>query len=274
LGASLQLLTHLAPIRDSVLNAHEPKVDFAELRKAFLAQWIDSQNAAFDPTALMAVMNKRFKYSVKYQEDAQEAMAALLDLLENGIPQIDNLYTARYEETKVCPDCGRTSVSAFPITFINVPLPNVEGRAVSIAECFNLYFSPELLDEFKCDECGRESVRMTKRLLTSPQVLLIHLKRFEYNKDTNVYSRINSYVDVPMELDLATLANGGEGKYKLQGVMHHLGSSLDSGHYVADVRNPEDGKFYHADDSKVGMYTKEPPVSGITPYVLVYLREP
>lgn len=40
-------------------------------------------------------------------------------------------------------------------------------------------------------------------------------------------------------------------RYHLQAIVSHLGYTMDSGHYVADVRSPLDGKWREFDDSLV-----------------------
>ena len=104
---------------------------------------------------------------------------------------------------------------------------------------------------------------------------MITLKRFEFVDQGPLgfrRVRINTYVDIPTEIDMSEMAGGGHGRYRLIGVIHHWGDSLDNGHYVADITHSEDGSFYRANDSAMGPLGEHSRVSGTTPYIVLYER--
>ncbi|KIK62703.1 hypothetical protein GYMLUDRAFT_41619 [Collybiopsis luxurians FD-317 M1] len=86
-----------------------------------------------------------------------------------------------------------------------------------------------------------------------PPVLVIHLKRFEYNKDVGGVVKVGKEVRFGPELVVGTdvlsvkgrsMAGAGGGgtkgvKYKLFGVIYHHGISASGGHYTLDVLHPE-----------------------------------
>ena len=74
-----------------------------------------------------------------------------------------------------------------------------------------------------------------------PSILQLHLKRFNYDWQTDQMSKINTQCSFPDELDLSTVCadiqNGEKSRacYALQSVVIHVGE-FGSGHYYAYVR--------------------------------------
>ena len=58
---------------------------------------------------------------------------------------------------------------------------------------------------------------------------------------------------------------------QLLGISEHSGSSANSGHYTATVRNSKDGKWYRCNDSHVGVTTGDAAKTGGA-YLLFYQR--
>ena len=141
-------------------------------------------------------------------------------------------------------------------------------------------------DLWYCPKC-KDHVAAFKKfdLWTVPDVLIIHLKRFEYISGQYFMARekIESLVDFPIEsLDLRefTKGSGGGGLgvgwgtsavFDLYAVSEHMGTQ-HGGHYTAVVKNKENGAWYSCNDSHV---SETSPESSLTPnaYVLFYKRQ-
>lgn len=89
--------------------------------------------------------------------------------------------------------------------------------------------------------------------------------------------KIEARVDFPIDrLDLSSYVLGPTDPdappiYKLFGVSEHTGTTANSGHYTATVRNSDDGNWYRYNDSQVGTTSGDAAVTGGA-YLLFYKR--
>jgi hypothetical protein len=90
-----------------------------------------------------------------------------------------------------------------------------------------------------------------------PCILQFHLKRFNYDWQTDATTKLNSRFSFPKTLDLSSLCNGmAEGdeslvKYELQAIVVHMGE-YGVGHYYAYVLpDIESEKWYRFNDDTV-----------------------
>lgn len=96
---------------------------------------------------------------------------------------------------------------------------------------------------------------------TLPQVLILHLKRFQYDSSGGT-QKIWKKVGYPLDLEIpkevfpqhkrgALLAHGGLPKYRLVGVVYHHGKNASGGHYTVDVRRQEGREWIRLDDTVI-----------------------
>ncbi|RCN31654.1 hypothetical protein ANCCAN_22553 [Ancylostoma caninum] len=146
-------------------------------------------------------------------------------------------------------------------------------------ECIDLFTKQEQLgeeDSWYCPKCKKHE-RATKKLdlWNLPQILIIHLKRFQYSKWHR--DKIDIPVVIPVkgfELN-SKLANERHEhvKYDLIAMSHHVGG-LGGGHYTASALNKTTGKWFEFNDSCVSeIAAPADPTIGRTPYMLVYRRQ-
>ena len=76
---------------------------------------------------------------------------------------------------------------------------------------------------------------------TVPDLLVLHLKRFKFTASGLFGRKIDYHVRFPEQLDLARFSSppGALARYTLVGVLVHVGSSLQGGHYFAHVRGSD-----------------------------------
>lgn len=154
---------------------------------------------------------------------------------------------------------------------------------MDLIDCFRLFTEREQLgkdDLWYCPKC-KDHVAAYKKfdLWTCPDVLIIHLKRFQYTPGANFIHRqkIDALVRFPLsDLDLSEVVQApGDSQsrplYELYGVSEHMGG-MGGGHYTAVVKNMKNSKWYSCDDTRVEEASAQ---DSITPnaYVLFYRRK-
>ena len=88
-------------------------------------------------------------------------------------------------------------------------------------------------------------------------MLTVHLKRFTFDLERGYMRKISERIQYPEFIDMAPYISveekqklQGKTRYRLYGVLVHLGHSCNSGHYYSYVKN-SDGQWYQMDDEMV-----------------------
>ena len=149
----------------------------------------------------------------------------------------------------------------------------------TVQQAIEKYLECETLsgdEQWFCPKC-KEKVDATKKidLWKLPPVLVVHLKRFEFDSHTFRFRKIDSHLTAPEVFDLSTLCLSEQKQgatYRVTCVANHLGG-YGSGHYTATCRVgcPSSGPFFYFDDSCVERLTSQHPV-GANAYVIFLTR--
>ena len=127
-----------------------------------------------------------------------------------------------------------------------------------LEKCLDNYFlSPQIIDGYKCESCGKSSSSIKKVFLQStPDNLIVSLKRFnftEYGIKKNPMQ-----VEFPKLLDVRPYVNPKANPvalenttYHLVSVINHFGESASSGHYTADSCGKNDELWVSISDENV-----------------------
>lgn len=106
-----------------------------------------------------------------------------------------------------------------------------------------------------------KDVTATKQVFieTLPPVLILHLKRFQFDAEGHGTVKIWKKIGYPMELEIPrealsrqkrqTMGEGGMPKYKLISVVYHHGKNASGGHYTVDVRRQDGNEWIRLDDT-------------------------
>ena len=146
----------------------------------------------------------------------------------------------------------------------NLPFNDKEQNYQSVKDCFNLFFVEENLeDPLYCHKCqGPEDFSKKYEINKLPYVLILSLKRFKFNQNSNF--KLRQMITYPLyDLELR-----GK-KYDLYGVINHYGS-INSGHYTCIIKKKD--QWVMCDDSNV-YQIEEKRVMHANAYILFYVSK-
>ncbi|CAI4226860.1 unnamed protein product [Auanema sp. JU1783] len=152
-------------------------------------------------------------------------------------------------------------------------------KEIRLEECIDLFTKKEELEEedsWYCPQCKKHQ-RASKKLelWKLPEILIVHLKRFQYSRWTR--EKLEQLVQIPVrnfELN-SKLANSRHEhiKYDLIAVTHHMGG-MGGGHYTATALNKSTKKWYDFNDSATSVATPPTdPLCSRSPYLLVFCQK-
>ena len=143
-----------------------------------------------------------------------------------------------------------------------------KGKKVDILDCFKLDEKPNLFvgnNQIYCGKCNTSrDGKSINKICISPKIMIIFL-------DRGLNNRFMCDVDFPEELDINNYLETKGNKYKLIGVIEHLGQSGETGHFIANCKH-FNGEWYIFSDSKIYPTKNNYNKYGI-PYLLFYRRE-
>nr|XP_048280118.1 ubiquitin carboxyl-terminal hydrolase 4 isoform X3 [Myodes glareolus] len=160
---------------------------------------------------------------------------------------------------------------------VSMSQPQKKKRtAVALRECIELFTTMETLgehDPWYCPTCKKHQ-QATKKfdLWSLPKILVVHLKRFSYNRYWR--DKLDTVVEFPVRsLNMSEFVCDRSARpyvYDLIAVSNHYGA-MGVGHYTAYAKNRLNGKWYYFDDSNVSLASEDQIVTKAA-YVLFYQR--
>ena len=286
LNSIIQQLFMIPMFRETILKIENPFKDnvLYELQLLFSALKI-YEFPSYSPKSFV-IANKLNFYE---QMDADEFYGSLIDKIENDIKKIyqknpmeeeskvdeEHMHiekndTSKYKDIfnyffgiKVLDelhfvDCGHKRYNEFCYNNIQLEIKDFTNMHDSLKN----YFRTEVMDgdnKINCEQCNTKRTCHKHLLLkTLPNILVISLKRFEFDYDTMLKYKLNKYFEFPLALDLKDylVENHKESntEYELTGITIHFGVS-EYGHYYDIIKGPD--KWYKFNDTNVTEFKKE-----------------
>ncbi|KAM0792438.1 hypothetical protein ACM66B_005115 [Microbotryomycetes sp. NB124-2] len=229
-----------------------------------------SRQAVYDPEPFVTSL----RLDKGEQQDAQEFSKLFMSLLdhefkkqgeqaqnEDAAKKVGDLMTEQFEGSVTygtrCEACGNASETTSAFSELEISLKNrstLEERIKASLADENLSGD----NQYFCEQCQakRDAVRYTE-LNALPPVLHFSLLRFVFSMKDLTRSKSQALTSYPLELDMGQFlppdARGAQPSvwYDLKGVLMHKGKSAHHGHYVAQVHDDVDKKWYLFDDESV-----------------------
>lgn len=213
------------------------------------------------------------------QQDGQEFLKLLLSSLEGLLSLsrhtvvrtvVRDVFRGTLSHVTRCSSCGQESpASKKLVDFYELEL-NVKGLA-SLDASLDDYLSVEQLvgeNQFLCESCNArvDATHFTK-LRSLPPVLNFQLKRFVFDTKTALKKKVTSKFSFPQVLDMSSRLsidglNGAYAEknllYDLSCILIHKGSTTNSGHYVANIKDDFKGEWWEFDDELVTSLESQP----------------
>ena len=196
------------------------------------------------------------------QHDVQEFNMMFSDLMEKKLKGTNNEKVFTYLfEGKICSgiECINYKFQSIKEEkFIDLQL-NVKG-CKNIYESFNKYTEKEILDnedKYEVEGHGKEKAIKSTIFSKFPPVLILQLKRFEYNHKLNSMDKVNDLFEFYDTINLSkylkheNLNEYNNNEYKLLSVVVHQGN-IYGGHYYAYTRfDVSKDEWYCFNDDRV-----------------------
>lgn len=206
------------------------------------------------------------------QQDSHEFLTLFLSLLERSLSHsmfpnsraiVQDLFRGNVSHVTKCSICGKDSDASSKMEdFYELEL-NIKGLD-NLDESLRDYLSLEELhgeNQYFCESCGRR-VDATRciNLRSLPSVLNLQLKRYIFLPKTTTKKKITSAFGFPRILNMGKhLCSPTETSlvYELSAILIHKGTAVNSGHYVAHIKDEKSGHWWEFDDehvSKLGLH--------------------
>ncbi|KAJ8773366.1 hypothetical protein K2173_028543 [Erythroxylum novogranatense] len=200
------------------------------------------------------------------QQDSHEFLTLLLSLLEHCLSHstmpkarriVQDLFRGNVSHVTTCSKCGRDSEASSKMEdFYELEL-NVKGFK-TLEESLDDYFSVEELhgeNQYFCESCKtRVDANRSIKLRTLPVVLTFQLKRCVFLPKTTTKKKITSSFCFPGELDMGrrlSEPSQTDWIYDLSAVLIHKGTVVNSGHYIAHIKDENTRQWWEFDDEHV-----------------------
>ena len=198
--------------------------------------------------------------------------------IKNEYSLIKTLFTGMTRMKTTCNYCMNESNSFEIFQTLQLSIPK---NANTLEDCMNNFIMDEILDKdnmIRCNLCYYMN-RSTKNTVIwkTPQILIIHLKRFIVNQYGMPSQKISKMILYPLILDFSKYVDIlspdiNNCKYSLFAVNCHysLGhNNINSGHYISYVKNRMNDSWYEFDDSNIKKITN---IITDKAYMLFYMR--
>ncbi|XP_030287793.1 uncharacterized protein YFR016C-like isoform X1 [Sparus aurata] len=259
LNSVLQVLFMTTEIHDRL--DPEKQITDKELRRLF--------NKLKEKTCGTENITKTLKIkNVNQQRDAAECLELILNEVSQ---QASEVFQGQLTYTIKCFKGHIINEETNPFWTLPLSLKD-DDTTYSVESSFKRIFQTKTYtgdNMVYCNDCNDQTDATSGcEMEDPPQILILLLKRFDFDYNTMSHFKSDCCVDVPYELQLKNKM------YKLYGMVDHMGS-LRGGHYTATILSDKDKSWYEFDNTHVKKVKEQPfaetgPYRSRTVYLLMY----
>ncbi|KAH1105602.1 hypothetical protein J1N35_009370 [Gossypium stocksii] len=305
LNSVLQCLTYTPPLANFCLRSqHSSSCDASSSKKprdcpfCILEAWI-TRSLTLDLTldapskiqSCLKIFAEHFRFGL--QEDAHEFLRYVIDACHNTCLRLKKLrlkgsegggreeavndntvvkeiFGGALQSQVKCLGCGGESNKVDEIMDISLDILN----SGSLKEAMHKFFQPEVLDgnnKYKCENCKKlMAARKQLSIRQAPNILVVQLKRFEGIFGGKINRPVTFEEVLVLSSFMCKASQDPRPEYSLFGTIVHSGSSPESGHYYAYIKDAM-GRWYCCNDSFVSLSTLQEVLSEKV-YILFFSR--
>ena len=207
------------PVPEEQGNTDKGEV-IRQLQRAFLFMH-DGRQGCFEPYPFVMACNcLNLNFRVTSQNDATELYDKIVDCIEDGMkgsPQLEvmkQLFGGEEVRQKTCHKCKQTfSVSSAAFNRLELQCKDNDIMKKSLVECLEVFTQPEVMkgdNQVFCEACQAKcDMTFGTCIHTLPNVLPLHLKRFDFDVRTFRTVKLNQSISFPLELDMHPYTEAG-----------------------------------------------------------------
>ena len=199
------------------------------------------------------------------QQDIQEFSCILLDAFENKAKKsgMENFVKEYFGGEMInyikCVNVDYKSENLENFIDLQLPVKNFKN----LYESFDDYTEEEDLsgeNQYQTEDYGKQDAKKGVKFKKFPKILMLHLRRFEFNFEIEENIKICDHYKFDEEIDLNKYVHEDykdqDYTYTLFSILIHLGSGSGSGHYIAFLR-PDLNQWYKFNDETIYKVSKE-----------------
>jgi ubiquitin C-terminal hydrolase len=289
LNSVIQALFHIPAFRALVFRMPTTGLEDATVSIPLTLQrlfWAMQTSKTVCSTSELTVSFGWTTEHVMIQQDAQEFFCVLIANLEekmqNSEPELAYELQGLFRgEVKTVIRCVNVDFSSERREFFYDLCLDVKGFG-NLIEAFRHEVAEERLDgadQYSTEGFGKQDAIMSKQFVSFPDVLQVHLRRFEFR---GRMVKVTDRFEFPPILDLTAITPTADGKsnvFELFAVLTHLG--MVGGHYYAFIRTSKAPIWYKFNDEKVTVEEARTTIEGnygdkakaASAYLLIYIRQ-
>ncbi|XP_071315826.1 trichohyalin-like isoform X2 [Trachinotus anak] len=185
-------------------------------------------------------------HRVYEQRDAAEHFDQILSLTS---PEASKIFSGLLTHQSECSGCHILTETDGQFWHLPLALVDPCSKCYSVVDGIKEFFKVSFItgeNQLFCDHCDAKADATVKCVVKHhPEVLMLLLKRFEFNYRYMTYVKNSCVVDVPYTLQIPENQT-----YELYAVVDHYGD-LRGGHYTATVKSQDDERWYNFNDTRV-----------------------